>query len=79
MTIAEAVQKIKANSSRWMSEQDMDFEWQKGYAAFAVSSSLLDTVKTYIATQDEHHRGRTFEAELLTMLRKSGVTYDPQS
>lgn len=78
MTVAEAVQKLKANSSRWMGEQGIDFEWQKGYAAFSVSSSLVESVKAYVLDQEEHHRKRTFEEELLILLRKSKIAYDPQ-
>lgn len=37
MGLAVAVQKLKANSSRWMGGQGVSFEWQKGYAAFSVS------------------------------------------
>ena len=37
MRLAEAVQKLKANSSRWLREQRIPFEWQKGYGAFSVS------------------------------------------
>jgi REP element-mobilizing transposase RayT len=76
MPLAEAVQKLKANSSRWMGEQGLSFEWQKGYGAFSVSSSLVETVKAYIRNQEEHHRKRTFEEEFLGLLKKSGVVYE---
>jgi len=40
MPLAEAIQKIKANSSRWLREQSgKAFQWQGGYAAFSVSIS----------------------------------------
>jgi putative transposase len=74
--IAEAVQKLKANSSRRLSEHGAHFEWQKGYAAFSVSPSMVETVKRYIRTQEEHHRKWSFEQELISLLRKSGVSYD---
>src|SRR5689334_22870565 len=45
-TIAEAVQKLKANSSRWLGEHGLAFEWQKGYAVVSVSPSLVGTVRT---------------------------------
>ena len=75
--LAETVQKVKANSSRWLGEQDIDFEWQKGYGAFSVSPSMLPAVKTYIRTQQEHHKKRNFEEEFLTLLKKSGIAFDP--
>jgi len=76
MRVAEAVQKIKANSSRWLGERGIQFEWQKGYGVFSVSPSLLPTVTAYIEHQKEHRRTRTFEAEFLALLRKSGVQFD---
>jgi len=39
ITLAKAVQAIKANSSRWMHETTgKPFEWQEGYAAFSLAS-----------------------------------------
>jgi putative transposase len=75
LTLAEIVQKLKANSSRWLGENGVQFEWQKGYGAFSVSPSLLSTVQAYIRNQAEHHRMRGFEEEFMALLKKSGVTY----
>ena len=76
LTLAEAVGKLKANSSRWMGEHGIKFEWQKGYGAFSVSPSMVATVKTYIRNQPEHHKKRNFEEEFLALLRKSGIAFD---
>ena len=76
MNIAEAVQKLKANSSRWMGEHGLAFEWQKGYGALSVSPSLVGNVRTYVLNQEEHHRKRSFEEEFLALLRKAGITHD---
>ena len=76
MTIAEAAQKLKANSSRWMGEHGQSFEWQKGYAALSVSPSLVGSVRSYVLNQEEHHRERSFEAEFLALLRKAGIVHD---
>jgi putative transposase len=78
MTVAEAMQKLKANSSRWLSEHGTSFQWQEGYGAFSVSPSLVDTVRAYIRSQPEHHRKRSFEEEFRTLLEKSGIAYDPE-
>lgn len=74
--LAEAVQKVKANSSRWLGEQGIKFEWQRGYGAFSVSPSMLRVVKAYVENQREHHRVRTFDEEFLALLRKSGVRFE---
>ena len=54
------------------------FAWQEGYAAFTVSATARDAVRNYIATQEEHHRVKSFREELMEMLRKAGVEYDPK-
>ena len=78
VTLAHAVQVLKANSSRWMHERVAGFAWQQGYAAFSVSASGVSAVKEYIENQPEHHKRRSFEEEFLALLKKSGVPYDPK-
>lgn len=78
VALSVAIQKLKANSSRWMGEQGLTFEWQKGYAAFSVSPSLVETVTNYIRNQEQHHRVRNFEEEFVILLRKAGVSYDAE-
>jgi putative transposase len=76
MTVAEAVQKLNANSSRWMGEHGQSFEWQKGYAALSVSPSLVGSVRAYVLNQLEHYRKRNFEEEFVILLRKAGISHD---
>ena len=76
--VAEAVQKVKANSSRWLGEQGIKFQWQEKYGAFSVSPSMIATVQAYIRHQKEHHAKRSFEEELRALLDKSGIAYDPE-
>ncbi|MGC2698516.1 MAG: IS200/IS605 family transposase [Candidatus Angelobacter sp.] len=73
MSIAKAVQVLKANSSRWINEHRQPrFEWQEGYFACSVSRSQLPRVSKYIAHQREHHKKRDFAAEIALLLRKHG-------
>jgi putative transposase len=77
--IAETVQRIKANSSNWINNEnkiDAKFSWQRGYGAFSVSQSMADTVKRYIENQIEHHRNQTFRDEYFLMLRKHQIEFD---
>jgi putative transposase len=78
LALAKAVLLLKANSSKWMSEQGKDFSWQEGYGAFSVSASNLDQVIRYVRNQEAHHRKATFEEEFRALLRKHGVAYDPK-
>ena len=53
------------------------FAWQEGYGAFSVSRSIEETVANYIGRQKEHHRKRDFKAELLDLLKRHDIEYDP--
>lgn len=50
IALAKAMQLIKAGSSKWCNQNfgNGRFEWQAGYSAASVSTSLLDKTKTYI-------------------------------
>ena len=81
ITIAKAIQHIKAGSSKWVSETHplcRDFEWQEGYGAFSVNQSLLQTTVEYIENQQSHHQRTTFEEEFIAFLEKHGIAYDPR-
>src|SRR5689334_11893820 len=41
MSLADAINKFKTNSSRFVRKQGIDFNWQVGYGAFSVSASQL--------------------------------------
>jgi REP element-mobilizing transposase RayT len=73
---AEATQKVKANSSRWLREHGAWAGWQQGYGAFSVSPSNVDAVRRYIQNQPEHHRRRSFEQEFITLLARSGIAFN---
>jgi putative transposase len=66
ISLSKAVQIIKANSSRWVRDQGVDFAWQEGYGAFSVSASHVKAVRAYIRNQAEHHKKRDFEQEFVT-------------
>jgi REP element-mobilizing transposase RayT len=78
-SIASMVNLLKSNSSRWVHENyDRRFQWQTKYAAFSVSTSAEDTLFQYIRNQEEHHRVRSFSEELMLLLQKHGMDYDPR-
>jgi REP element-mobilizing transposase RayT len=78
MPLARALQDLKGNSSRWLGEISRGFGWQQGYGAFSVSESRRHAVIDYIAAQKQHHRKWSFEQEFLTLLRNSGIEFDPR-
>lgn len=79
ISIADFVNAVKSNSSRWIHEFSSrlrSFAWQEGYGAFSVSKSEEGRVVRYISNQEEHHRKRTFKEELIALLEKHGIEYD---
>ncbi len=81
VTIAEMINALKANSSRWIHENFANrrfFSWQEGYAALSVGPSEEQAVLHYIRNQREHHRKRDFQQEFLEILRRHGIEYDPR-
>ena len=74
MAVATAVQKLKANSSRWITEQTGEsFAWQEGYAAFSVSLSQMDATIKYVQNQAKHHKKRSFAEEMAHILKLHGI------
>jgi putative transposase len=76
---AQLVEQIKKTSSKWIKTVNArcrGFTWQRGYGAFSVSASQLESVLDYVNSQQEHHRTRTFQEEYRELLRKHGVDFD---
>jgi REP element-mobilizing transposase RayT len=78
LSLAEVVLAVKSNSSRWANGEGHKFAWQQGYAAFSVSASSVPKVVRYIQNQESHHKKMTFDAELVALLKKHGVEFDPK-
>ena len=79
MTLAKAVQTVKAVSSKWMREKGHKaFTWQDGYGAVSVGNSQIPTVVNYVRHQPEHHQKHTFDSEFLSLLAKHGIRDDPR-
>ena len=79
LTVCKLLEEIKKHSSRWMKEIDpkyAGFAWQRGYEAFSIGRSQLDTVIQYVENQEEHHRKLTFQEEYRRFLAKYEVKFD---
>jgi putative transposase len=78
ITVAETVNKLKSNSSRWLNEQPDyrdKFAWQEGYAAFTVSDNRYDETVRYIMNQEKRHARQSFVDELKDFLRRNGMEF----
>ena len=76
---AELVKELKRGSNLFIQERFphiKKFAWQAGYGAFSVSASNLETVRTYIGKQAEHHARVSFQDEFRAFLEKHELAFD---
>ena len=78
--VSDILRALRSDSSGWVNRERSSnrFAWQTGYGAFTVSQSQVGKVRNYIQTQEEHHRGKSFEMEFLPLLKKRGIEYDEE-
>jgi hypothetical protein len=78
--LADFMRELKKTSSAWVHENIglRAFAWQDGYAAFTVSATARDGVRRYILNQEEHHAKLSYHDELIDLLTKAGIEYDPR-
>ena len=79
LSIAELVRELKRESSKWIKSEYhrlSAFQWQNGYGAFSISPSHVDSLRTYIAGQAQHHLKESFQDELRRLCRKYGLDID---
>jgi putative transposase len=78
MSIEEMLHLLKGSSSHWINQGDLvpgKFAWGRGYGVFSVSNSGVAEVARYIATQEEHHRKRSFPDELKLLVERYGLQW----
>jgi len=78
--MADFMRELKKATSTWVHEEIglAAFGWQEGYGAFTVSPNAREAVRRYIGNQKEHHRTQSFREELVALLERAGVEYDPK-
>ena len=78
LRIEEMMQLFKGSSSHWINVSKLlqaKFGWGRGYGVFSVSHSSVAQVAKYIATQEEHHRQRSFAEELKLLVERHGLKW----
>jgi REP element-mobilizing transposase RayT len=78
-SIADLMRDIKANSSKWINENNFTkekFEWQTGYGAFSYSKSHVQNVINYINNQKQHHTKQSFLDEYIALLKKFEIEHN---
>src|SRR5437762_12767680 len=79
ITIAELVEEVKTNSSKWIKTKGREFKnfhWQRGYGAFSIGQSNVEVLKRYIRNQKDHHKRVTFQDEYRDFLKSYGIDFD---
>ena len=74
-----AMRNVKAGSSKWIHATFPEmrrFAWQDGYGSFSVGYDAIETVKRYIAHQEDHHKLVTYQDELRSFLRRHEIEVD---
>lgn len=77
-SISSLIQNVKAESSKWIKEENLctHFAWQEGYGAFSYSKSQVNDVIRYIQNQKIHHRKETFLEEYKKFLIAFEIEWD---
>lgn len=76
--LSDLVREVKKSSGAMVKEKRLTpykFNWQEGFGAFSYSHSQLGDVISYIKTQKEHHRKKTFKEEYLAFLKAFEIEF----
>ena len=79
VTIADLVEEVKTESSKWIKTKGPEFRnfhRQKGYGAFSIGQSNVETLRRYIRGQKQHHQRVTFQDEYRKFLKSYAIDYD---
>ncbi len=63
----------------WLKTLSPDFKgfhWQAGYGAFSVSPHHIDALAQYIANQQKHHLGESYQDEMRRLCKYYGIKLD---
>ena len=76
---ATMVKEVKRGSSLWLKTKSADladFAWQNGYGIFSIGFSQIESVRDYIAGQEEHHGKISFQDEFRQLLPRYEIEFD---
>ena len=77
--VSDVLRELKASATGWMHDVFpalKDFCWQRGYGAFTLSQSHVESVRRYVSGQKEHHEKISFHDEFIEFLKVNGIEYD---
>lgn len=77
--VESLIGELKSRSSTWIKARHprlRGFYWQRGYAAYSLSSTHVAAAHQYILEQERHHRSECYEDEVRRILKKNRIEYD---
>ncbi len=78
-SLAGVARNLKSFTAKWIRHEldnDIEFQWQSGWAAFSVSHSNLKSVADFINKQSEVHKKMSFKEEMKSFLVKHEIPFD---
>jgi len=78
LTLEDCIKLLKGSSSHYINQNGLlntRFSWGRGYGAFSVSASQVESVTSYIKNQEEHHRVKSFSGEYKLFVEKYGLKW----
>jgi hypothetical protein len=72
------VKEVKRGSSLWLKTKSpdlQDFAWQNGYGIFSIGFSQIESVRNYIAGQEDH-RKVSFQDEFRLLPKRHEIEFD---
>ena len=75
---ASFIQKVKANSSKWINDQNVlasDFKWQVGGGIFSIGQKHVPYLIRYIENQKSHHAKKIFRDEYIDLIRENKISF----
>jgi len=76
---ATMVKEVKRGSSIWLKTKGnglQDFAWQNGYGVFSIGHSQIESVRSYILGQEDHHQRVSFQDEFRQLLQRYEIEFD---
>ena len=76
---SEMVKEVKRGSSLWLKTRSPSlgaFSWQNGYGIFSIGFSQIQSLRSYIAGQEGHHRQTSFQDEFRLLLKRYEIEFD---
>ena len=79
INLASLVKNIKRATSEYIKTEGIfpDFEgWQEGYGGFTYAYKDKNMLIEYVKNQEFHHKNKTYEEELIALLKEHGIEFD---